>query len=88
MEPIQSSTEEIRQAVAAELRAARARVRMTRPRLVELSGISKSAIERLENGDRDMDIPQLIALTSALRTDPTKFMQLVFEHLREEGSDT
>lgn len=70
-----SSTEEIREAVAAELRAARARARMTRPQLVKLTGVSKSAIERLENAERDMDIPQLVAITAALGVDPVRFMQ-------------
>lgn len=84
MEHNGSSTEEIREAVAAELRAARARVRMTRPQLVALSGVSQAALERLENAERDMSMPQLIALTTALKADPTKFMQMVFEHLHPE----
>lgn len=84
MEHNGSSTEEIREAVAAELRAARARVRMTRPQLVALSGVSQAALERLENAERDMSMPQLIALTAALKADPTKFMQMVFEHLHPE----
>lgn len=81
MDTTGSSTEDIRQAVAAELRAARARVRMTRPQLVAASGVSKSALERLENGERDMDIPQLVALTAALNTTPVKFMQSVHDAL-------
>lgn len=78
------STQEIREAVAAELRAARARARITRPKLVELTGVSKSAIERLENGSRDMDIPQLVALTSALGTNPVEFMDAVYRALGKQ----
>lgn len=73
--------QEVRTAIANELRGRRHYRRMTQAQLIEASGISKSAIERLELGQRDMDIPQLVAITKALGVDSVAFMQSVQDAL-------
>lgn len=63
-----------RAAVARALRARRAFCGMTQAQLIAATGISKSALERLEGGKRDLDFPQLVALSSALGQTPTEFV--------------
>lgn len=72
-----SEIDATRTAVANELRARRAYRRMTQAQLIKASGLSKSAIERLEGGKRDMDIPQLVAIANALDISAVEFMQSV-----------
>lgn len=55
-------------AVAAELRAQRARVQMTFEQLAESAGISKISAIRYLNGQRPIPIPELAALARALDT--------------------
>jgi transcriptional regulator with XRE-family HTH domain len=45
-----------------EIRAARARVKMSREALAAESGISAKTIQRLENGDRPADVVQMYLL--------------------------
>lgn len=76
-----------RAAVARALRARRAFCGMTQAQLIAASGLSKSALERLELGRRDMDIPQLIALSSALGIAPQEFVKhiaLALEQIERE----
>lgn len=53
-------------AVAAELRAERARVRITIDELVNRSGLSKSAVLNYLNGKRDIPVPSFMELCRAL----------------------
>lgn len=55
-------------AVAAELRAARARKGLKQSELAELAGMDSKTIHRLETGKSNMSIPQLYALAQALGT--------------------
>lgn len=77
MDDRKAEVEATRKAVAAELRARRAYRHITQAELIKLSGISQSAIERLETGKRDMDIAQLVTLARALGFDPAEFMTSV-----------
>jgi transcriptional regulator with XRE-family HTH domain len=73
----------VRDAVANELRARRAYRRISQAQLIKMSGISKSTIERLELGKRDLDIPQLVLLSRALDFDPGEFMRSVQDALED-----
>lgn len=60
------STEAIRQATAVELRALRARRDMSQVDLAQAAGIGRSTLRRLEKGERDLDLPQAMAIAEAL----------------------
>ena len=62
--------EAIRDALAAEIRAARARRNYTQGELADRAGISRATIARLEAGARSADVIQLIAIADALGVDP------------------
>jgi transcriptional regulator with XRE-family HTH domain len=64
----------VRQAVASELRAARARKRMTVAHLVERSGIPESTLLRYLNGKRDVPATPFIQICAALDADPGTVM--------------
>lgn len=68
-------------AVAAELRAERARRQITFDDLVDATGLSKSAVLRYLNGQRDIPLPAFFALCDALSLSPT----LVFERAEESA---
>ena len=61
-------------AVAAHLRAERARANLKQSELAEMSGLSVNTILRLENGQRVMTLSQLFAITRALGVDPGHFV--------------
>jgi transcriptional regulator with XRE-family HTH domain len=52
--------------LADELRAARARLRITQEELASRAGLSSATIFRLENGRRDIKAAQLIAIARVL----------------------
>ena len=81
MEERDGEIQAVRNAVANELRARRAYRRISQAQLIKLSGISKSAVERLELGKRDLDIPQLVAISRVLDFDPSEFMRAVQDAL-------
>ncbi|MCW2286991.1 helix-turn-helix domain-containing protein [Leucobacter luti] len=68
------------QAVAAELRAERARKGITLAQLVEESGIAQSSIQRYLKGTRDIPVSALIDICRVLTVSP----RLIFE--RAENS--
>jgi len=76
--------DEVRGAIAGELRALRARSGMTRPELAAASGVSKSTLARLEAGERSLDFPTLLLITEAVGADAVKFMQSVQESLGDD----
>lgn len=61
-------------AVAAELRAVRARRGLTRAELAELAGMHVNTVYRLETNQRAMSVPQLFALAKALKISPGDFL--------------
>ncbi|QIS23259.1 helix-turn-helix domain-containing protein [Nocardia terpenica] len=77
---------EINRTVGNELRAARARCGLTRPRLAAASGLAVSTIQRFENGERSPDLLQLHALCDALAISPqeivAKTQEVVERHRR------
>ncbi len=66
-------------AVAAELRAERGRKKVTIDSLVNLTGLSKSAVMNYMNGKRDIPTPAFVELCRALGISP----RLVFERAEE-----
>ena len=66
-------------AVAAELRAERARVGISYDDLVESSGIPKSSVQRYLGGKRDIPIPALLDLCRGLGVSA----QLIFERAHD-----
>lgn len=58
------------QALAAELRAARARQRITFDQLAAESGLSRSAVANYIGGYRDIPVSALVSMSAALDTDP------------------
>lgn len=66
---------QIIKAVAAELRAARARCNITQDELAKKSGVSKASICRFETGERTPKLPQLFLLCSALGIEPTQIIR-------------
>lgn len=74
----------MREALAREIRARRAYLRMSQAELVAASGLSRSTVNRIENGDRDMSIPQLVAIAAALDTDPAAILTAAAEAIDPE----
>lgn len=71
----------MRESLANEIRARRAYKRMSQADLVAASGLSRSTIGRIETCDRDMDVPQLIAIAAALDTTPAELLQAASDAL-------
>ncbi|WP_277602281.1 helix-turn-helix domain-containing protein [Microbacterium esteraromaticum] len=71
-------------AVAAELRAQRGRIQMTIDTLVRHTGLSKSAVLNYLNGKRDIPVPALFALCSALNVSPHQIFDLAERTLGAE----
>ena len=57
-----------------EIRAARARVNLSREALAAKSGISAKTIQRLENGERPADIAQMQALCEVFGVEITDLL--------------
>lgn len=74
-----SSTDQFAAAVAAELRAERARLKLTIAHVVDGSGLSKSAVLHYLNGQRDIPIPALAAICRALGVSPV----VIFERAEQ-----
>lgn len=71
------------QAVAAELRAERARTRITVDALVTMTGLSKSAVLNYLNAKRDIPTPALFDLTLALGIDARTIFDRAFASMSE-----
>lgn len=66
-------------AVAAELRAQRAKTRLTIDGLVAATGYAKSTVLNYLNGHRDIPLPALVELCRALSVDA----RVIFERAQE-----
>lgn len=66
-------------AVAAELRGQRAKTRMTVDALAASTGYAKTTVLNYLNGKRDIPLPALAELCSALRIEP----RVVFERAEQ-----
>lgn len=61
-------------ALAAHLRAERARAGLKQSELAKRSGLSVNTISRLENQEREMSITQVLAVARGLGIDPGTFV--------------
>ncbi|MBM4685634.1 helix-turn-helix domain-containing protein [Rhodococcus hoagii] len=57
-----------------EVRVARARRKVSRAGLSDLTGLSAKTIQRIENGERPADISQMAAICEALEESITELM--------------
>ncbi|MGN0126035.1 MAG: helix-turn-helix domain-containing protein [Rhodococcus sp. (in: high G+C Gram-positive bacteria)] len=80
----QRHLERIRNAFAAEIRAARARRGVTQAEVAKSSGMSRATIARLEAGERTLDMAQLFDLCEALGVDPGEILNAVQRQAAEE----
>lgn len=65
----------INEALAAELRAAKAILNITQQRLSDLSGVPMRTLTRVLAGDRNIDVKQLAALAAPLQTSSEELMK-------------
>lgn len=72
----------MREALAGEIRARRALKRVSQSELIAASGLSRSTINRIESGERDMSVPQLVAIAAALNATPAELLQAAADALR------
>ncbi len=70
---------EVNDALAAELRAERARQKITVAKLVGDSGISKSAILNYLNGKREIPVPAFMEMCRALNANPRTVLARALE---------
>ena len=71
-----------------QLKKLREYKRLSLRQLADASGISFTAIRNYENGDRSMDVDQIVSLCNALGKNPKEFLDECFEliqRLRKEG---
>lgn len=64
-------------AVAAQLRAERAKADKTQTELAEATGLAVNTIRRLESGERELKMPQLLAIAAALEFSAGAFVDAV-----------
>lgn len=74
-------------AMGAKLRGLRGEKRYSRKKLSELSGVSVITIRRIEDGQRAVGFPDLLALTRAMEVDIGELMDAVQREL-EKVPDT
>ncbi|MFD4444634.1 helix-turn-helix transcriptional regulator [Nocardia sp. NPDC058519] len=72
--PESDHIEAAQRAVAAHLRAERARADLKQSELAAAAGLSTNTISRIETGSRDMTLSQLIAISAALGVSAAAFI--------------
>lgn len=77
------TTAEARQAVAAQLRIERARLDITQDELAAKSGLSISAVRRLERSERAMTLDQLVQVAGVFGVSPGEFLDSAQANLRK-----
>ncbi|WP_349303982.1 helix-turn-helix transcriptional regulator [Rhodococcus sp. Q] len=63
------------------MRSRRAQREMTQADLAEHTGLSATELDRLERGERDMDIPEAVVIAAAFETTAGEFLQSVQDSL-------
>lgn len=61
--------------------------RMSLRDLSERTGISYTAIRNYENGERSMDIDQIVVLCNAMKKNPLEFLDECFELIKKEENE-
>lgn len=65
---------EVRRRIGNEIRAARARARLTQMQLAEKSGISRATIARYEAGERSVSVEHLLTMALVMDADAGKML--------------
>ncbi|SUA72631.1 antitoxin HipB [Nocardia otitidiscaviarum] len=76
--------EQAHRAVAAQLRAERARAGLTQPELAKLTGLHVTTLSRIEQGHRAMTLDQLFKIAGALKIDPGDFLNAAQAAVKRE----
>jgi transcriptional regulator with XRE-family HTH domain len=71
-------------ALAAELRAARARLQMSFPEIATATGIPRNTLLRYFNGQRDIPVPTFGRIARALNLSPGDLLDAVQTQLAEQ----
>lgn len=71
---------EANDAVGSEIRAARARHGWSRSELAAKADVPEVSLERYESGKREIPLPAMLALASALEITPEKLFEDAREH--------
>lgn len=71
-------------AVAAELRAARARLQMSFPEIASATGIPRNTLLRYFNGQRDIPVPSFGRIARAMGLQPGELLDSVQAELAEQ----
>lgn len=61
--------------------------RMSLRDLSERTGISYTAIRNYENGERAMDVDQIVVLCNAMKKNPLEFLDECFELIKKEEDE-
>lgn len=67
-----------------EVRAARARHRVSREALAQSAGLSAKTIQRIENGERPADVSQMAAICGALGESMTGLVERAVGRTKED----
>lgn len=73
--------EEVRAAIAGEIRALRGRRGMSQAELRDRAGFSRSTLGRIEAGERDVEVAELMAIAAALGVTAAELLQAVQDSL-------
>ncbi|ASN72035.1 hypothetical protein 7S2_42 [uncultured Caudovirales phage] len=72
----------MRAAIGGEIRALRGRRGMSQTELRERAGFSRSTMRRIESGERDVEIAELMAIATALGVTAGSLLQAVQDSLQ------
>lgn len=67
-------TDDLQQAIAAEVRAEVARQKRSQAQIAECLGIHQTAVSKKLRGDRDFTLPELVLVAELLRVPVTNFL--------------
>ncbi|MFC9786965.1 helix-turn-helix domain-containing protein [Rhodococcus sp. NPDC127528] len=81
----QSEADEVREAIGRQMRSRRAQREMTQADLAQRTGISAVEVDRLERGERDMEIPEAVAIAAVFETTAAEFLQSVQDSLDDKS---
>ncbi len=82
----QSSSIAFVRALGAAVRARRLRLKLTHAHLAQRSGLSEAAIIKVEAGDPDLDLVQLVGIAEALEIPVRTLLQRAERRVRWRGS--
>ena len=73
----QRELKEARRRLCAALREAREQAGLTQTDLAKRLGVGQSYVSKIENGDRKIEVAELVLVCRALGIDPVKFIKSI-----------